>query len=93
MEQKVYVASGRFILEAGKPPVVEYVYSFFFCLKYFGIIRLLFSHVPPSYETLKGAFRSHPWRALSLSSSNVSKFSLEHDTSNTDFNSLKVQDK
>jgi hypothetical protein len=28
MEQKVYVASGRFILEAGKPPVVEYVYFF-----------------------------------------------------------------
>ncbi len=25
MEQKVYVASGRFIIEAGKPPVVEYV--------------------------------------------------------------------
>jgi hypothetical protein len=29
MEQKVYVASGRFIVEAGKPPVVEYVYSLF----------------------------------------------------------------
>jgi len=84
MEQKVYVASGRFILEAGKPPVVEYVYSSF-CLEYFGIIRVLFSHVPPSYETLKGSFRSHPWRAFSLSSSNVSTFSLEHDTSNTDF--------
>ena len=24
MEQKVYVASGRFVIEAGKPPVVEY---------------------------------------------------------------------
>jgi hypothetical protein len=28
MEQKVYVASGRFIIEAGKPPVVEYVITF-----------------------------------------------------------------
>jgi hypothetical protein len=26
MEQKVYVASGRFIIEAGKNPVVEYVF-------------------------------------------------------------------
>jgi hypothetical protein len=61
-------------------------YILFFCLGYFGIIRVLFLHVPPSYETFKGAFRSHPWHALSLSSSNVSTFSLEHDTSNTDFN-------
>jgi hypothetical protein len=26
MEQKVYVASGRFIIEAGKAPIVEYVH-------------------------------------------------------------------
>jgi Protein of unknown function (DUF3237) len=30
MEQKVYVASGRFIIETGKPPVVEYVITFGF---------------------------------------------------------------
>ena len=27
LEQKVYVASGRFIVEAGKPSVVEYLIS------------------------------------------------------------------
>jgi hypothetical protein len=27
LEQKVYVASGRFIIEAGKAPVVEYKIS------------------------------------------------------------------
>lgn len=27
LEQKIYVASGRFIIEAGKSPVVEYLIS------------------------------------------------------------------
>jgi len=27
LEEKVYVASGRFIIESGKPPVVEYLIS------------------------------------------------------------------
>jgi len=27
LEQKVYVAAGRFIIEAGKPAVVEYLVS------------------------------------------------------------------
>jgi hypothetical protein len=27
IESKVYVGSGRFIIEAGKPPVVEYLIS------------------------------------------------------------------
>ena len=27
LEQNIYVASGRFVIEAGKPPIVEYKIS------------------------------------------------------------------